>query len=121
MILHARHRDIPEKCCRKQHTSQNDFSKAVSIFYSTFLFVPVLFTIFAPRKYNIVAMDIEKVVKAQRKKLHISQKDLAEMADVSIATVKQIEAGRGNPSLSTVESIMEVLGMEVRYEVRQTF
>lgn len=66
-------------------------------------------------------MDIEKVVKAQRKKLHISQKDLAEMADVSIATVKQIEAGRGNPSLSTVESIMEVLGMEVRYEVRQTF
>lgn len=66
-------------------------------------------------------MDIVKVIKAQRKKLHISQKDLAEMADVSIATVKQIEAGRGNPSLSTVESIMEVLGMEVRYEVRQTF
>ena len=66
-------------------------------------------------------MDIVKVIKAQRKKLHISQKDLAEMADVSIATVKQIEAGRGNPSLSTVESIMEVLGMELRYEVRQTF
>jgi predicted transcriptional regulator len=92
-----------------------------SIFYSTFLFVPVLFIIFAPRKYNIVAMDIVEVMKTQRKKLHISQKDLAEMADVSIATVKQIEAGRGNPSLSTVESIMEVLGMEVRYEVRKTF
>ena len=66
-------------------------------------------------------MDIVEVMKTQRKKLHISQKDLAEMADVSIATVKQIEAGRGNPSLSTVESIMEVLGMEVRYEVRKTF
>lgn len=65
-------------------------------------------------------MDLVEVIKSQRKKLRISQQDLAEMADVSIATIKQIEAGRGNPSLSTVESIMEVLGMEVKYEVRQT-
>lgn len=66
-------------------------------------------------------MDIKEVMKSQRKKLGISQQDLAEMADVGITTIKQIEAGKGNPSLSTVEKILEVLGMEIKYEVRQTF
>lgn len=72
-------------------------------------------------KYNKTSMDIKEVMKDQRKKLGISQQDLAEMADVGITTIKQIEAGKGNPSLSTVEKILEVLGMEIKYEVRQTF
>lgn len=66
-------------------------------------------------------MSIAEVMKSQRKKLSISQLDLAEMSEVGITTVKQIEAGKGNPSLSTVEKIMEVLGMEIKYEVRQTY
>lgn len=72
-------------------------------------------------KYNKTSMDIKEVMKDQRKKLGISQQDLAEMADVGITTIKQIEAGKGNPSLSTIEKILEVLGMEIKYEVRQTF
>lgn len=64
-------------------------------------------------------MDIKEVMRAQRKKLGISQQDLAEMAEVSPSTVKQIEVGNANPSLSTIEKIMEVLGMEIRYEVRK--
>lgn len=65
-------------------------------------------------------MDIKKVMKTQRKKLGITQQDLAEMAEVSPATIKQIEVGNANPSLSTIEKIMEVLGMEIKYEVRKT-
>ena len=65
-------------------------------------------------------MDIKEVMKTQRKKLGITQHDLAEMAEVSPSTIKQIEVGNANPSLSTIEKIMEVLGMEIRYEVRQT-
>lgn len=65
-------------------------------------------------------MDIKEVIKSQRKKLGISQQDLAEMAEVSPSTVKQIETGNANPSLSTIEKVMEVLGMEIRYEVRRT-
>ena len=34
--------------------------------------------------------------------------------------IKKIESGKGNPSLSTVEKIMDILGMEVKYEIRQT-
>ena len=45
---------------------------------------------------------------------------LADMSEIAISTIKKIESGKGNPSLSTVEKIMDILGMEVKYEIRQT-
>lgn len=65
-------------------------------------------------------MDLKEVMKSRRKTLSISQLDLAEMAEVSLATVKDIERGKGNPSLATVNKIIEVLGMEMTFQVRQT-
>lgn len=65
-------------------------------------------------------MSIQEVMKERRKILGITQQDLAEMAEVGISTIKQIESGKGNPSLGTVEKIMEVLGMEIKFEVRKT-
>ena len=65
-------------------------------------------------------MDLKEVMKSRRKTLSISQLDLAEMAEVSLATVKDIERGQGNPSLDTVNKIIEVLGMEIIFQVRQT-
>lgn len=66
-------------------------------------------------------MDLKEVMKSRRKLLAISQLDLAEMAGVSLATVKDIERGKGNPSLATAKKIIEVLGMEIEYKVRQPF
>lgn len=65
-------------------------------------------------------MDLKEVMKSRRKTLSISQLDLAEMAEVSLATVKDIERGKGNPSLATVNKIIEVLGIEMIFQVRQT-
>jgi predicted transcriptional regulator len=65
-------------------------------------------------------MDLQEVMKSRRRALAISQQDLAEMAGVGLATVKDIERGKGNPSLSTVSRILDVLGMEVVFKVRQT-
>ena len=59
-------------------------------------------------------------MKSRRKILSISQMDLAEMAGVGVATVKDIERGKGNPSLSTVSKILEVLGMEMEFSLRRT-
>lgn len=67
-----------------------------------------------------MSMSVQEVMKERRKKLGITQQDLAEMAEVGISTIKQIESGKGNPSLGTVEKIMEVLGMEIKFEVRRT-
>lgn len=52
--------------------------------------------------------------------MRLSQVDLAEMAGVSLATVKDIERGKGNPSIQTVEKILEVLGLEMEFRIRQT-
>lgn len=59
-------------------------------------------------------------IKIRRKTLAISQRDLAEMPGVGLATIKDIERGKGNPSLSTISRILDVLGMEVLFRVRQT-
>ena len=42
------------------------------------------------------------------------------MSEIAISTIKKIESGKGNPSLSTVEKIMDILGMEVKSAIRQT-
>ena len=63
-------------------------------------------------------MDLREVVKERRGVLGISQIDLAEMAGISLATVKDIERGMGNPSMKTVTRILEVLGMEMDFHIR---
>lgn len=65
-------------------------------------------------------MSLEDTMKARRKTLGISQQDLAEMSGVSLATIKDIERGQGNPSLSTMQKILGILGMEIKYVIRQT-
>ena len=65
-------------------------------------------------------MDLAEVIKERRKTLAITQPDLAEMAGIGLATIKDIERGKGNPSMGTVSKIMEVLGMEIEFKVRQT-
>lgn len=65
-------------------------------------------------------MLLQNTIKERRRILSISQNDLAEMAELSLATIKDIERGQGNPSLETVSRIMDVLGMEIVYRVRRT-
>lgn len=65
-------------------------------------------------------MALQEVMKSRRKSLSLSQQDLAEMAGIGLSTVKDIERGQGNPSLATVSKILEVLGMEMIFQVRET-
>lgn len=64
-------------------------------------------------------MSLREVIKARRKVLGISQQDLAEMSGISLPTVKDIERELANPSLSTISKLLDVLGMEIVYRVRQ--
>ena len=41
-------------------------------------------------------MNLAEVIKKRRKTLNISQRDLAEMAGIGLATIKDIERGKGN-------------------------
>lgn len=66
-------------------------------------------------------MDISSAIKERRKELQISQLVLSEMAGISLATVKDIERGAANPSLSTLESIGTVLGMEIIFVKKKAY
>ena len=66
-------------------------------------------------------MSLQETVKNRRKELQISQNDLAEISGVSIATIKNIERGKGNPSFDTVLRIIDVLALEIVFNVRSPF
>lgn len=63
-------------------------------------------------------MELKDVMKERRKYLRITQLDLAEMAQVGLATIKDIERGKGNPRLDTVKKILDILGLEIDYRLR---
>jgi y4mF family transcriptional regulator len=54
-----------------------------------------------------------KQIRDRRNLLHITQGDLAEIAGVSLRSLIDIEQGKGNPSLSQLMKILDVLGMKV--------
>lgn len=65
-------------------------------------------------------MELKDVMKQRRETLLLTQQDIAEMSQVSLATIKDIERGKGNPALNTVKKILDVLGIEIEYRIRQT-
>ncbi len=64
-------------------------------------------------------MELKDIMKQRRITLSLTQQDLAEMAQVGLAT-KDIERGKGNPALNTVNKILNVLGIEIEYRIRHT-
>ena len=66
-------------------------------------------------------MDIPTILKERRAMLNVSQQELSEMAGVSLATIKDLERGVGNPSLKTLERIAVVLGLELTLTRKQAF
>lgn len=65
-------------------------------------------------------MELMDIMKQRREILSLTQQDLAEMSQVGLATIKDIERGKGNPALKTVKKILDVLGIEIEYRIRQT-
>jgi y4mF family transcriptional regulator len=65
-------------------------------------------------------MNVGTIIKERRTQLKLSQQDLAEFAEVGIATIKDIERGKGNPSLQTLEKIFNVLGLEMSFGIKKT-
>ena len=60
-----------------------------------------------------------ETIKKRRKELKITQPHLAELAKVSTNTLYKLERGQGNPSLDVLNKLAEVLGLELRLEVKK--
>ena len=60
---------------------------------------------------------IGKIIHSRRKSRNIVQGDLADIAGISLRTLRDIEKGVANPELQTLMSICHVLGLEIKIEV----
>ena len=62
--------------------------------------------------------ELVTVLKERREALGITQAHLAELADVSLRTLKALEVGKCNATLETIAKLIEVLGMELKLEIK---
>ena len=71
---------------------------------------------------NHILMLVSKIgeqIKNRRKELKITQPHLAELAEISTNTLYKIERGQGNPSLSILCKLAEVLGMDIKLDIKK--
>jgi len=61
---------------------------------------------------------IGKQIKARRKSLRVTQRQLAELSGVGINTLTKIERDEGNPSLSILEKVLDTLGLVLTTTVK---
>ena len=64
-------------------------------------------------------VDLIMKLKSRREELKVTQGHLAGLAGVGLRTLKEIESGKGNPTFETLNKLAEVLGMELKLEVKR--
>lgn len=65
-------------------------------------------------------LELVKSLKERRESLKVTQETLAELSGVGLRTLKQLESGKGNPTLLTLFKIADVLGLELYLQVKKT-
>jgi len=58
-------------------------------------------------------------MKERREILKITQESLADLSGVGLRTIKQLEGGKGNPTLHTLQEIADVLGLELVFQIKK--
>ena len=64
-------------------------------------------------------MEIGDYLRQRRQFLQLKQEDLEELSGINKKTIQLVEAGKGNPSLSTLEKLADVLGLIFSVHVKQ--
>ena len=64
--------------------------------------------------------ELIQTIKARKEILAVNQEYLAELSGVGIATIKRFESGKGNVTLKNLQKIADVLGLEVKLELKKT-
>ena len=65
-------------------------------------------------------MSIFEIFRARRAMLKITQQELADITGISPRTLVDLEQGKGNPSLATLQKVASVLGLEITAVIKKT-
>ncbi|MBR2368666.1 MAG: helix-turn-helix transcriptional regulator [Paludibacteraceae bacterium] len=60
-----------------------------------------------------------KIIKERRAILGLTQQDLSDYTGLSLRFIKSVEAGKGNPSIQSLNKIASVLGLEIVIKVKE--
>jgi transcriptional regulator with XRE-family HTH domain len=63
--------------------------------------------------------ELSAIIKKRKNILGINQEYLAELSEVGIATLKRLESGKGNITLNNLQKIADVLGLEIKLELKK--
>ncbi len=61
---------------------------------------------------------IGKIIRIRRKELNLELKDLQDYSGVNYVSISEIENGKANPTIKTLEKLLDVLGMELDIKVK---
>lgn len=59
------------------------------------------------------------LIKERRKEFGITQRTLAELAEININTLTQMERGEGNPTVRTLERVLNIIGMTLTAKISE--
>ncbi len=83
------------------------------------MILSAILSIFIEKSIKMHQADLIQRLKARREQLGVTQEQLAELAAVALRTVKALDSGKGNPTVNTLIKLADVLGMELKLEVRK--
>lgn len=64
------------------------------------------------------AIEIGRLIRKRRISLRIDQRTLSEIAEISVHTLSNIEAGKSNPTVAILGRVLNALGMEIRIQIK---
>ena len=65
--------------------------------------------------------EIGKIIQKRRDFLNLTQKDIAEISGITFKSISEIELGIRNPSVNTLNKILEVLGLELSVQIKSMY
>ncbi|MDE5997025.1 MAG: helix-turn-helix domain-containing protein [Muribaculaceae bacterium] len=63
-------------------------------------------------------VELGELIKTRRKSLKIDQRTLALLAGVGLNTVVAVERGEGNPKISTLISLLDTIGLQIKITLK---
>jgi transcriptional regulator with XRE-family HTH domain len=63
-------------------------------------------------------MEIGKFIRETRRSAGLTCKEIANVSGVSLRYIRDIESGRGNPSVKTLRKVLGSIGYDIKLEVK---
>lgn len=68
-------------------------------------------------KMELTTVRIGKIIKKRRLELKLELKDLQDFSGINYVSISDIENAKSNPTIKTLEKLLDVLGMQINIEV----